>query len=174
MKNSIKFFLLTIISVILISCFFKKNQISQKENLSSNNFLVKSNKNFNQDFSNYNEVLEIVNENNQLILDFEVAVADNDEKRITGLMNLKKLPEKNGMIFYFPNQKVDFWMKNTLIPLDIIFIDSDNKIVNIHQNAIPMSEKLISSQKKIVKVLEINAGLVKKYKIKIGDKIISK
>jgi uncharacterized membrane protein (UPF0127 family) len=65
-------------------------------------------------------------------------------------------------------------MKNTLIPLDIIFIDSDNKIVNIHQNAIPMSEKLISSQKKIVKVLEINAGLVKKYKIKIGDKIISK
>jgi uncharacterized membrane protein (UPF0127 family) len=175
MKNSIKFFLLTIISVILISCFFKKNKISQKENLSSNNFLVKSNKNFNQDFSNYNQVLEIVNENNQVIFNLYVAVADDDEKRITGLMNLKKLPEKNGMIFYFPTaQKVDFWMKNTLIPLDIIFIDSDNKIVNIHQNAIPMSEKLISSQKAIVKVLEINAGLVKKYKIKIGNKIISK
>ncbi len=88
-------------------------------------------------------------------------------------MNLKKLDEKKGMIFIFQKPlKVDFWMKNTLISLDMIFIDAEDKILEIQPNTIPQSSDFISSKQKILKVLEINAGLVKKYNIKIGDKII--
>ena len=119
--------------------------------------------------------MQIFNEKDHLTLKLNVAVADNQERRTYGLMNLDNLPKMNAMIFIFEEPiYARFWMKNTLISLDIIFIDENNKIVEIYQNAQPKSLKLISSSQKILKVLEVNAGLVKKYNISIGNKIIIK
>ena len=63
------------------------------------------------------------------------------------------------------------WMKDTFIALDMIFIDKNDVIVSLSQNAKPLALTTISSQKKVNKVLEINAGLIEKYKIKIGQNI---
>jgi len=175
MNNSIKHFLLTIIALILVNFILTEKINAKNSDIINKSQSLNSIEKFNQDPANYNHQLQIFNEINQPVLNLDVAVCDDDEKRQYGLMNLKKLDEKKGMIFIFPkSSKVDFWMKNTIIPLDMIFIDAENKIVQIHQNAKPYSTDFISSKYKVLKVLEINAGLVKKYNVKIGNKIIFK
>ncbi len=127
---------------------------------------------FNRDLENYNVKLAIIDRNNQTVASFKVAIANDNKKRNHGLMNLKNLPATHGMLFLFEREQVvNMWMKNTLIPLDMIFIDKNNQIAHIENNAKPFSKKIISSRIRVNKVLEINAGLVKKFKIKIGDKI---
>ena len=104
----------------------------------------------------------------------EVAIADNEEKRRYGLMNLKRMAGKNGMLFLYKSHAIiNMWMKNTLIPLDMVFIDGD-VIVYIHRQAKPLDLSIISSVYEVDKVLEINAGEVDSKKIKIGQKIILK
>lgn len=125
--------------------------------------------NFNQINQNYNVKLEIF-DNNKKIANFIVAIADNDEKRLYGLMNLKYLSTKKGMLFIFNEPAIiAMWMKNTLISLDMIFIDENNKIVKIKEYTTPKSLDVISSEKEVNRVLEINAGLSKKYGIKVGQ-----
>lgn len=76
------------------------------------------------------------------------------------------------MIFIFESPRIiNMWMKNTYIPLDMIFIDENNQIIKIEKNTTPHSLEIISSDKKAIKVLEINAGLSDKFDIKIGNKI---
>jgi uncharacterized membrane protein (UPF0127 family) len=121
----------------------------------------------------YNHKLQIINgSNGEIITDFNVKIAKDDSSQEKGLMFVEKLPEDYGLLFDFKSEKISYmWMKNTLIYLDIIFIDKNNKIVNIEQSARPLSEKYISSKLDVTKVLEINGGLVKKLDITIGDKI---
>ncbi len=127
---------------------------------------------FNRDPQNYNVKLTIIDSDKKEIAEFLVAVAKTDESRMFGLMNLDELPKNFGMIFSFkPNQVAVMWMKNTRIPLDMIFIDENNIIANIKTGATPYSLDLISSEVKVEKVLEINAGLVEELGIKIGQKI---
>ncbi len=127
---------------------------------------------FNKDPKNYNLKLQIFNQKEKKIAEFMVAVADDDEKRLYGLMNLKHLPQNQGMVFPFlVSQHVYMWMKNTKIPLDMIFIDSDDKIAYIFPDAQPNSIEVISSQVPVKKVLEINAGLAEKFGIKVGQVI---
>ena len=128
-------------------------------------------KQFNSDLKNYNVKLQIFDKS-QKISEFLVAVARDNAAREYGLMNLGNLDQKYGMLFLFDDAKVvNMWMKNTLIPLDMIFIDEKNNIVNIKEGAIPMSLDIISSQKVVKKVLEINGGLSKKLGIKNGQRI---
>jgi len=97
---------------------------------------------------------------------FEVELATTDEERARGLMFRKDMPEDYGMLFVFRNDADHtFWMKNTYIPLDMIFIDANLNVVGVHQNATPLSEDSISVGKKSRYVLEINAGLSDKYGI---------
>jgi uncharacterized membrane protein (UPF0127 family) len=126
---------------------------------------------FNQDPKNYNVKLQILDKNKE-IANFMVAVPNDDSKKIYGLMHLKHLPENHGMLFTFITKRViTMWMKNTKIPLDMLFIDDNNIIVNIKENNPPYSLDLINSEVQASKVLEINAGLVKKYNIKIGQRL---
>jgi hypothetical protein len=172
MNNSSKHFLLSIIAFIIINFILIEKVNAKNSDKAIKSQSLNSLEKFNQDPANYNHDLQIFNENNQSILKLAVAVCDDEEKRQYGLMNLKKLDEKKGMIFIFSKPlKVDFWMKNTIIPLDMIFIDANDKIIQIQQNTTPQSTDFITSKQKILKVLEINAGLVKKYNIKIGNKI---
>lgn len=125
---------------------------------------------FNRDVKNYNKNLYIYDKN-QLIAKFKIMIADTDEKRQYGLMNVEKLDQNHGMLFIFNKpQIVNMWMKNTLIPLDMIFI-KNGKIVNIKTNAKPHDLSHINSEYRVDRILEINAGLVKKFKIKIGQNI---
>lgn len=104
---------------------------------------------------------------------FNVEVADDMQSRSLGLMKRKEMGQTEAMLFVFENESVQqFWMKNTYIPLDIIFIDATDTIVHIAKMTEPLSEKTISSVLPALKVLEINGGLSNKLKIQIGDKLV--
>ncbi|HNW71110.1 MAG TPA: DUF192 domain-containing protein [Bacteroidales bacterium] len=101
-----------------------------------------------------------------------IEIADNDEERTQGLMYRKSMPDSCGMLFIFDvMQPLSFWMKNTRIPLDIIYIDKDFSIVNIAENTEPFSEVSIPSGKDAMYVVEVNAGFCKKNNIVAGTKI---
>jgi uncharacterized protein len=103
---------------------------------------------------------------------FSVEVMRTDEERAKGLMFRKELPEGRGMLFDFtPEQNVSMWMKNTLIPLDMIFIQSDGRILRIAENTEVQSEKIIPSGGPVRGVLEVIAGTAKKLGIKPGDRV---
>jgi len=128
---------------------------------------------FNANFKNYNQKILIVNNYNQIIGEFMVAIADNDQKRSYGLMNLDHLPENLGMLFLKESpQKIFMWMKDTKIPLDMIFFDQDFKINYIEENTKPFSLDTITSDQNSIGVLEINGGIANKLKIKDGFKIL--
>ena len=104
------------------------------------------------------------------IIQIDVEIADNPDERSTGLMYRYSMSEKAGMLFiYEETQPLAFWMKNTYIPLDIIFVDENMQIVTIKKNAKPLSEKLIPSIRDSMYVVEVNAGFCDKYGIKSGD-----
>ena len=98
--------------------------------------------------------------------------ATDEQSRITGLMFQKTLPEKAGMVFDFGEmQIVNMWMRNTILPLDMIFFDDAGKVVNIAMNTEPFSLDIISSQKPSKFVLEVNAGVAKKFGLNVGDQV---
>ena len=103
---------------------------------------------------------------------FAVELANNDDERSRGLMFRKELPEGRGMLFDFKReQPVSMWMKNTLIPLDMLFIARDGRIARIAENTEVRSERVISSGVPVVAVLEVIAGTAKKYGIAPGDRV---
>lgn len=102
--------------------------------------------------------------------EFKVAIADTDKKRKEGLMFVKNMSEFNGMLFVFDEPQIlYFWMKNTYISLDLLFVDENMNIVSIFEKSTPLSEKSISSIKPAKYVIELNAGVVSDYQIKSGD-----
>lgn len=104
---------------------------------------------------------------------FDAYLADSDKKRNRGLMHIQSLPKNKAMLFVFPSPKfASIWMKNTLISLDIIFIDQNQTIIKIHKYAKPLNLKSISSNRRVKWVLEINGGLADELNINAGDKII--
>jgi uncharacterized protein len=103
---------------------------------------------------------------------FDVRLATNDAERERGLMFVKSLPEGQGMLFDFKrDQPVSFWMHNTYIPLDMMFIAGDGRIMHIVENAKPLSDDLIPSQYPVRAVLEVIGGTAEKLGIKTGDHV---
>lgn len=102
----------------------------------------------------------------------DIEKAETDVERIQGLMFRKSMPEEQGMLFLFEqSEQQGFWMRNTYIPLDIIYVDENNVITTIHENAKPLDEKSLPSNGPAKYVVEVNGGYAKKYGIKVGDKI---
>jgi uncharacterized membrane protein (UPF0127 family) len=105
-----------------------------------------------------------------LITKIDVEIAETDDTRHLGLMYRENMQENQGMLFIFPDEDFEsFYMKNTIIPLDIIFINAKKQIVKIHKNTVPYSEKSLPSLKPSMYVVEVNAGFTDKYKIKEGE-----
>ena len=103
---------------------------------------------------------------------FTVELATNAAERAVGLMYRKELPEGHGMLFDFhDDQPVQFWMHNTYISLDMIFIASDGRVVRVAENAKPMSDELIPSGRPVRAVLEVIAGTARKFGIAPGDRV---
>lgn len=105
-------------------------------------------------------------------LKIDIEIADDEPERIQGLMYRDSMPEFAGMLFLFPiEEPLDFWMKNTHISLDIMYVNSDRRIVSIASNTIPYSQEQIPSIKPAQYVVEVNAGFAARHGIKEGDYI---
>lgn len=116
--------------------------------------------------------LTIIGFNDNIITKLDIEISDTPEKRSTGLMYRKSLPKRSGMFFIFDNsEKLSFWMKNTIMPLDIIFINSNMVVVDIYKNAEPYSLKKIIPSEISKYVLEVPAGFALDYGIKRGYEI---
>lgn len=103
---------------------------------------------------------------------FKVELADNDASRARGMMFRTSMAPDAGMLFDFgQEQTVSFWMRNTLIPLDMLFIKADGTILNIHQRAIPRDETGITSAGPVRAVLELNGGTAARLGIRPGDRV---
>lgn len=111
------------------------------------------------------------------IVNVSVEIAESEEERKKGLSNHTSLPQNNGMWFVYQNDIQDpFWMKDTLFPLDMIFVaaptaDSEMKILDIIANTTPNSTELLTPKARYRYVLEVNGGFAAKHNIAIGDTV---
>ncbi|MCK5325719.1 MAG: DUF192 domain-containing protein [Woeseiaceae bacterium] len=104
---------------------------------------------------------------------FEIHLAIDNEQHKRGLMFVRELPPMSGMLFVYPDEAYrSMWMKNTYIPLDILFARRDGKVSNIVPNTVPLSLESISSTEPVTFVLELNAGTTKRLSIDAGSRLI--
>lgn len=107
--------------------------------------------------------------------EFTAELATNDGQRQQGLMFRKSMEPDHGMLFDFGTDRdVSMWMRNTFIPLDMVFIAKDGQVTHVHRNAVPHSEDIISSRGAVRYVLELNGGVTRKLGIESGATVRSK
>lgn len=136
--------------------------------ISINVFVLDANPNIGKNTKN---IVSIKKDN--ISIEVEVEIADNQYERTRGLMFRETLCENCGMLFKFEDDQIrTFWMKNTQIPLDIIFISRYLEIINISENTVPnQTEITYSSNSESRYVLEVNSGFTRNYNISAGDKV---
>jgi hypothetical protein len=141
--------------------------------LITSSFVVKAEHHALEELENWEKnIIQISNSSGNLH-QFEVYIADSNSKRKKGLMYVKSLPRNYGMLFKFDSPRIaSIWMKNTYISLDLLFIDKNQTIIKIHNDAKPLNLKSISSKLKVKWVLEVNGGLAKELEVNLGDKVI--
>lgn len=106
---------------------------------------------------------------------FKVEIADTDATREQGLMYRASLPADQGMLFDFATtQQVYFWMKNTYVALDMIFIRADGTVASIARDTTPLSETVVPSGQPVRFVLEVNAGTAARIGLKPGDLVVNR
>lgn len=166
----------------------RKNILSELVKESKNNIKILKDKDsleatFNIiELENENDLLKDLVEKNKFNLStylntkgliiWKLEISETIEELRKGLMNRENIPANQGMLFIFPN--LDFhslWMKNTLIPLDALFLDENKKIIGLIENMEPKSEKVRSINNRSRFIIEINGGSIKKYNIKIGHSL---
>ena len=116
--------------------------------------------------------LQFVDAQGKALRSIRIEIADDEAQRTQGMMFRKSIPNDTGMLFIFPDESPrSFWMKNTYVPLDIIFVATDKTIVNIHENTPTLTEQRFESTAPAKYVVEVAGGFSKAYGIKAGDKI---
>lgn len=101
---------------------------------------------------------------------FQVEVADEDRERATGLMHRTELAADRGMLFDFKRvQSVRIWMRNTFIPLDLLFMRRDGTVAFVHEHMVPHSEESVGPSQPMFAVLEVQDGTIKRLGLKVGD-----
>ena len=104
---------------------------------------------------------------------FDVEIARTPAEQITGLMFRTSVPADGGMLFVWPNLNVSrMWMKNTLVPLDMVFVGPHGTIRHIANETVPQSLRIISSHVKVAATIELQGGITAKDDIDVGDKVI--
>ena len=107
-------------------------------------------------------------------LAIRIYLADSRPQQSRGLMHIEQLDEYEGMLFRYPEPVViTMWMKNTYIPLDMVFIQRDGRVAAITRHTTPMSTARITSVEPVTMVLELNAGFTDKHAFKIGNRLLS-
>lgn len=103
---------------------------------------------------------------------FEVEIADDPAERSQGLMFRETLADNAGMLFLYPEpQEVEFWMKNTPLSLDIVFVRADGSIARIAERTTPFSTDMIPSGEEVRAVLEVKGGLMRQLGVGVGDRL---
>jgi len=103
---------------------------------------------------------------------FKVELADDPDERARGLMFRKSLPPTHGMLFIYEHpQHARFWMKNTLVPLDMVFIDPAGRVTAVHEGAVPGDLTVIDGGTGVLAALEVLAGTVRRFGISVGDQV---
>ena len=104
---------------------------------------------------------------------YQVEIADTAFEQMRGLMGRDGLAFDQGMLFvYDRDQRVQFWMKNVVVPLDMIFLDSCGSVVEIHSNAVPGDTSIIEPETAVRAVLELRGGASKRDQIRVGDHVV--
>ena len=107
-------------------------------------------------------------------VDLTVELAESDAQKAQGLMYRRSLPADHGMLFDYRRPRViSMWMKNTYIPLDMIFIGADDRVVDIARRTTPQSLSIIESSEPARAVLEVNGGMADRWGVRIGDRVRS-
>ena len=167
MKNSISKFLtlhLILGITLMISCSTDSNKAETKDQKFSPPepaFIAEGNLIFIRDLDTLSQI--------------DIEIADNEARRQRGLMYRTKMKENNGMLFIFDNaEPQSFWMENTYISLDILFIGTNLEILQISANTVPYTRSSVTCKKPAQYVLELNAGICKELGINVGDRIVFK
>ncbi len=101
---------------------------------------------------------------------FTIELADTPLQQEQGLMFRRQMAADAGMLFTFPDSRTaEFWMHNTFIPLDMVFIAADGHIADLHERAVPMSDAIVASTVPVHAVLELNGGTIARLGLKVGD-----
>lgn len=157
MKHSFLISLFTLLALSIIQC---------NDNLKSKTIIEKK-----IVFQKEGELV-LINTQDEIIANFDIEIAETPYEQQTGLMYRNSLSQKNGMLFIFESSEIrSFYMKNTQIPLDLIFINDQFEIVSIYPNAKPYDQSAITSKIDAQYILEINAGQSEQLKLKKGMKI---
>ena len=154
------FFISTAIAVLLFGSFSCKETTEEKS-------LTKE-----ISFTKDAELRLIKANNDSIIVNLDIEIADTDYKTETGLMYRNYMDENQAMLFVFDDERPrSFYMKNTAIALDIIYLNTNKEIVSIQKNAKPYDQTSLPSNANAKYVLEVNAGLSEKWQLENGDKI---
>lgn len=152
--------LLLIIAVVLINSDFVFKNKKKQEPKSS----------FNPKFKVEGELIFYKDQTGKKLKTIDIEIADNDYERMLGLMYRKSMPDSVGMLFIMKNEEPQsFWMRNTYISLDIIYLDSNLEVVTIRKHTQVFSDEQIPSIKKAKFVIEVIAGFTDKNNIEVGD-----
>ncbi|PKL89351.1 MAG: hypothetical protein CVV23_05790 [Ignavibacteriae bacterium HGW-Ignavibacteriae-2] len=166
-RRNLAFQLITGIVFISLIIFFVFSNFKSNDNNSMNDSEIKTRSAF--EFKKQGE-LTFTSSDQKFLAKIDVEIAENDDTRSQGLMYRYKMNENQGMLFLFPEETYQsFWMRNTVLPLDIIFVNKQNKIVKIHKNAVPYDESSYPSGASAIYVVEVNAGYSDKFNINEGD-----
>lgn len=165
MRNKIYFFLIILV-IFALSGFFVIKADKQKEEKILTDIYTEENR------PKYKMGKVIIRSIDGKEHEIKVEIADKGFYRSFGLMYVKSMPEENGMLFIFPDEAVrNFWMKNTFIPLDIIYVGSDLEVKHVAKNTVPHSLEMVNSIYPAQYAIEVNAGISDKLGVTRGDKI---
>ncbi len=170
----LKFILIAVIILaggyLIISSFFDKKEVPVRQPM--NNQQQQQQQSQEPQFKKHGELEFLKAGSKKVLKKIDIEVANNENERMLGLMFRKSMDESNGMLFIFPVQEEQsFWMKNTYISLDIIYVNDKKEIVKIYKNTTPKSTASLRSYKEAIYVVETVAGFTDKYDIKEGDLI---
>ena len=173
MKIKALAYILILAAIILTSC----DKTPKPKGPSNSNKPTKELKIKKYDFDNPPEFrkdgeLQFINASDSVIFSIDIELATTEEEHARGLMFRKQMDENKGMLFLFQDEDWrSFWMRNTLIPLDIIYVNAKRQVVNICKNTETMSDNSLPSEAPAMYVIEINAGLCDKYGIEKGTTV---
>ncbi len=171
-KKKIWMQITVVVLLIVFAAYFILSNMAVKNDTSNKDIERAVSKRTAYSFVKEGELL-FTDAQSKFITKIDIEIADDDDQRQTGLMFRNKMEEDQGMLFVFPIEAPQaFWMVNTILPLDIIYVNSKMEIVKIYKNTEPYSEKSLPSIKPALYVVEVNAGYCNKYGIKEGDKIV--
>lgn len=164
------FRIITFIIIVAVAIFLIFTNILRESNSKENQQVVQNYSAF--EFTKHGE-LTFTSSESGFNAKIDIEIAEDDEARGQGLMYRSKLKESQGMFFIFNReQPQSFWMRNTPLSLDIIFVNKNNEIVKIHKNTKPFSESSYASLRPAIYVVEVIAGYTDTYGIKEGDRIV--